>query len=184
MRYTHRIPVSAATMFAGLVVAGCGSAATTTPSGGAATPASASTPAPTATTTAAAAQCPSGTTVGAALGITLPSPTSVVGGGTQSLPASATGIACDYHAPTYNVLVQVISNIDPSAISMFSSHFPVPYQSVSGVGDQARSFVQSLGAGRDNEAVVATKGMTLVAVTATATPATLSQVESLVSQLL
>ena len=53
-----------------------------------------------------------------------------------------------------------------------------------GVGDQARAFTQPLGAGKDNEEVVATKGSTLVAITATATPATLAQVEALVKQLL
>lgn len=93
-------------------------------------------------------------------------------------------ITCEYHAASYNVLIQVLTNVDPSTISMFSSNFPVPYQTVSGVGDQARSFVQSIGAGHDNEAVVATKGKTLVAITATATPASLPQIEALVSQLL
>jgi hypothetical protein len=55
---------------------------------------------------------------------------------------------------------------------------------VSGVGDQARSFQQALNGGRDNEGLVATKGSTLVDITATATPATLAQLEALVSQLL
>ena len=40
------------------------------------------------------------------------------------------------------------------------------------------------GGGKFNEGVVATKGKTLVAITATATPASLAQVEALVSQLL
>ena len=51
------------------------------------------------------------------------------------------------------------------------------------MGEQARSFVQQLGAGKDNEGLVATKGMTLVDLVATATPATLAQVEALVNQL-
>ena len=48
----------------------------------------------------------------------------------------------------------------------------------------ARSFVQSVGGVHRNEVVVATKGTTLVTITATATPASLSQMESLVNQLL
>jgi hypothetical protein len=61
---------------------------------------------------------------------------------------------------------------------------PVPYASVSGVGDQARSFSQPLGGGTDNEGVAATKGSTLVGVIATATPATLTQIEALINRLL
>jgi hypothetical protein len=59
----------------------------------------------------------------------------------------------------------------------------VTYTSVSGVGDQARSFSQSLGGGKDNEGVVATKGSSLVDITATATPASLAQIEALVNLL-
>jgi hypothetical protein len=129
-------------------------------------------------------RCPTAASVDAVLGTTLPKPVSIVGGGGNTLPAGATGLNCEYAGKAYNVLIQFISNIDPSSISMFSAHFPVPYTSVSGVGDQARSFRQQLSAGKFNEAVVATKGMSLVAVTATSTPASLAQVEALVSQLL
>jgi hypothetical protein len=82
------------------------------------------------------------------------------------------------------VIIELIRNIDPASIALFSSKFPVAYASVSGVGDQARSFSQPLNGGKDNEGVVATKGTTLVAITATATPASLAQLEALVSQLL
>ena len=57
----------------------------------------------------------------------------------------------------------------------FSSKFPVAYANLSGVGDHARSFSQKL---------VATKGSTLVAIIATATPASVTQVGALVNQLL
>jgi hypothetical protein len=83
-----------------------------------------------------------------------------------------------------NVIIELLANISPSYIDNFSSKYPVPYVSVSGVGDQARSFLQTLGGGRDNEGVVATKGKTLVAITATATPASLAQIEALIDQLL
>jgi hypothetical protein len=82
------------------------------------------------------------------------------------------------------VLIELIRNIDPKSIAQFSSKFPVAYANVSGVGDQARSFLESLNGGKNNEGVVATKGRTLVAITATATPASLAQVEALVKQLL
>jgi hypothetical protein len=134
--------------------------------------------------TAAADRCPTAATVGAALGVTLPKPTGVAGGGGATLPSGATGLACEYAGKTYNVLIELITNIDPSSIALFSSRFPVPYANVSGVGDQARSFSQTLGAGKVNEGVVATKGSNLVSIVATATPATLAQIESLVKQLL
>ena len=132
----------------------------------------------------AAGQCPLAATVGGALGVKLPKPTLVPGGGGASLPAGATGIACDYHASSANVIIELISNIDPSSIGLFSSRFPVAYKSVSGLGDQARSFSQPLNGGKDNEGVVATKGSSLVSIVATATPATLKQVEALVGKLL
>jgi hypothetical protein len=118
------------------------------------------------------------------LGISLPNPVSVPGGGGASLPAGATGVACEYAGKGLNVIIELIANIDPSSISLFSSRFPVHYSSVSGVGDQARSFLQPLNGGKDNEGVVATKGSNLVAITATATPASLAQVEALANQLL
>jgi hypothetical protein len=108
----------------------------------------------------------------------------VAGGGGAQLPPGATGVACDYSGTGLNVIIELISNIDPSSIAQFSSKFPVAYASVSGVGDQARSFSQPLNGGKNNEGVVATKGRTLVAITATATPASLAQIEALVNQLL
>jgi hypothetical protein len=136
------------------------------------------------TTTAAPRSCPTAATVGSALGITVPAPVGVAGGGATQLPAGATGEVCDYHAASFNVIIEVLSNISPSFISKFSTQFPVAYKSVTGVGDQARSFTVSLGGGKDNEGVVATKGSTLVAIVATATPASLTQIETLVNQLL
>jgi hypothetical protein len=108
----------------------------------------------------------------------------LAGGGATQLPAGATGEVCDYHAQSFNVIIEVLRNISPSFISKFSSRFPVAYKTVSGVGDQARSFTAPIGNGKDNEGVVATKGSILVSITATATPATLPQVEALVNQLL
>lgn len=166
--------------FAAAMLCACGS---TSLSGSAtSSPSASGVPSPL-STPSASTKCPTAADVGATLGITLPAPTSVAGG-TTSLPAGAKALICNYHASTYNVIIEKITNIDPSYINNFSAKFPVAYKTVTGVGDQARSFLQSIGGGRDNEGVVATRGRTLVAVTATATPATLDQVEALVRQLL
>jgi hypothetical protein len=200
-----RLQVATALVFALTAVAACGSSAASAPAatgtapGGAPTVAAATgtapggaptvaaaTGAPKATVglTAAGAECPTAATVNTALGTSLPNPNKVTGGGSTSLPAGASAIACDYAGKAMNVIIELISNTPPSTIDAFSSKFPVAYKSVSGVGDQARSFSQTLGGGRDNEGVVATNGNHLVSITATATPASLAQVETLVGQLL
>jgi hypothetical protein len=193
--------LAATALVLSVIVSGCGSSsgtASTAASAATAAPATAATAATAAAATAAvtaavsnpaaaataAASCPTAATVGAALGITVSNPIGVAGGGGTQLPAGAKGLVCDYSGAGLNVIIEVIANIDPSSISLFSGKFPVTYASVSGVGDQARSFLQSLNGGKDNEGVVATKGTTLVAITATATPASLAQLEALVSQLL
>jgi hypothetical protein len=175
-----------------ILLAACGgsSGTGTTPTAGGTAPAATAAP-PTATAalpgiTAASAACPSGSSVSSALGTSgLPNAVGVAPpASTSEFPAGATGIVCEYHATTANVIIEVIMNIPGSYISAYSSHFPAGFQTVPGVGDQARSFHQTLGGGKDNEGVVATKGTTLVAVDATDTPATLGQIESLVSSLL
>jgi hypothetical protein len=183
------IPLSAIGF--GALLAACGGSSTpaTSSSAAGAPTATATVPTPTAaipTSVAASTSCPSGSSVQSALGTsTLPNAVGVPPtAATSELPAGATGIVCEYHATTENVIIEVIVNIPASYISAYSSHFPAGFKSVSGVGDQARSFDQALGGGKDNEGVVATKGTTLVVVDATDTPATLSQIESLVSSLL
>jgi hypothetical protein len=116
--------------------------------------------------------------------MTLPDATNVVGGNTATLPSGATGIVCDYHGTTDNVLITALQNVPASYISQFSNHFPVTFKPVSGVGDVARSFFEPLGVGRNNEGLVAAKGTTVIAIVATYTPATLSQLEALVNSLL
>lgn len=167
-------------LFATAVTA-CGGSGTSPPA--AATTPSA-TAAPHSSTAAAPGTCPTAATVGSALGITLPAPTVIEGGGGTPLPSGATGVACEYRGRALNVIIELLRNISPSYITQFSTRFPVAFSSVSGVGDQARSFSAPLGGGKDNEGVVATRGSSLVDVTATDTPASLSQIESLVSQLL
>ena len=164
----------------------CGGTSTSSPAAVATATTPSATAAPVSTSAAAprAPGCPTAATVGSALGITLPAPTVIHGGGGTPLPVGATGMACEYRGQSLNVIIELIRNISPSYIAKFSTKFPVTFTSVSGVGDQARSFSVSLGGGKDNEGVVATKGSTLVGIVATATPASLSQLESLVSHLL
>ncbi len=162
----------------------CGGSGVASPSAVPSTAPASAAPVPSPAVTPAPRSCPTAATVGAALGITVPKPVGVAGGGATQLPPGATGIVCEYPGKSLNVIIELITNIDPSSIAMFSSRFPVAYNNVTGVGDQARSFAVSLGGGKDNEGVVATKGRTLVDVTATATPASLAQIEALVNQLL
>lgn len=173
-----------AALFAATALAGCGGSGTSSPAAGAATSSATAAPAPASAAAPQTLGCPAAATVGSALGITLPAPVLVHGGGGTQLPAGATGVACDYRGQSFNVIIELIRNISPSYIAQFSARFPVTFASVPGVGDQARSFSVSLGGGKDNEGVVATKGSSLVEIVATATPASLSQLESLVSQLL
>jgi hypothetical protein len=189
--------LAAAALFLTIALAACGSSSSPPPAGTTATPLASTATAPSATTapaasaapiftpttTTAAATCPTAATVDAALGTSLPAPVGITTGSTQ-LPPGATGVACEYHASSYNVIIELISNIAPSSITNFTKNFPVPPVAVSGVGDEAKSFSQSLGPGKVNEGVVATKGTTLVSIGATYTPATLAQVEALVNSLL
>ena len=126
---------------------------------------------------------PPAATVDAALGTSLPAPVGIATGSTQ-LPAGATGVACEYHASAYNVIIELLTNVPSSYIANFTAKFPVQATAVSGLGDQADSFSQSLGGGKNNEGVVASKGSTMVDITATDTPATLAQIEALITTLL
>jgi hypothetical protein len=172
-----------AAFFAVTALAACGASGTSSPAV-ATTPSATAAPLSTSAAGPGTPGCPTAATVGSALGITLPAPAVVHGGGGTPLPAGATGVACEYRGQSLNVIIELIRNISPSYIAQFSTKFPVTFTSVSGVGDQARSFSVSLGGAKDNEGVVATKGSTLVDIVATATPASLSQLESLVRQLL
>lgn len=165
-------------------LAACGGPVASSPAAVATTPSATAVPLSTSAAAPGTPGCPTAAIVGSALGITLPAPAVVHGGGGTPLPAGATGVACEYRGQSLNVIIELIRNISPSYIAQFSTKFPVAFASVSGVGDQARSFSVSLGGAKDNEGVVATKGSTLVDIVATATPASLTQLESLVSQLL
>jgi hypothetical protein len=182
-----------ATLAAAATLAACGSSSPAASSGSGSTPTPAATAPPATaaptvalpTTTTASSSCPSGSTVASALGTgALPNAVGIAGGGSTELPTGATGIVCEYAAPPVNVILEIIQGIPSSYVSAYSSKFPAKYSVVSGLGDVARSFDTSIGGGRTNEGVVAAQGTTIVVVVATGTPATLSQVESLVGSLL
>ena len=172
-------------LLAAVFVAGCGSATSSSSSvapTATVSPAATSSSGTPASTSGGAVTCPSGPQISSALGLLLPNATQITSG-TVQLPAGATAIACDYHASTANVLIEVLTNVNPALISQFSAKFPAAYSSVSGVGDQARSFVVPLGTG-NNEGIVASKGSTMVSIVATRTPASITQLGSLASAIL
>ena len=172
------------------LVAGCGAAATGTPpaSGSTSAPSGAApglTAIPSVEATTASLACPPAAIVDAALGVTVSSPISISGSGPgPTLPPGARAISCEYAGAGLNVLIELFGDVPASTIGSFSDKFPVPFSAVSGLGDEARSFSQALGGGKDNEGVVAVKGSLLVDITATGTPATLAQLEALVGALL
>lgn len=168
-----------AAIIAALALGACGSSSSTAASIVSSSPS----PVPSLKTSPAPRSCPTAARVNGALGTSVRTPVSVVGAGSTQLPAGATGQSCEYPGTSENVIIIVVTNIDPSNISKFSDRFPAPYTSVSGVGDQARAFKVQLGGGKDNEGVVATKGTTIIALTATATPASLAQIGALINQL-
>jgi hypothetical protein len=174
-----------------LVASACGSATTSSPSAASATSASTAAATSAAATTPAApvasAHCPASSAIGSALGVTAPPATTVPGA--SALPAGASGVVCNYLTPSFDVLVEVFVNITPAFIArgeqQINAHTSsVTFSPVSGVGDTAYSYHYSLGAAGTAEGVLAVKGTTFVAVSATRTPASLSQVEALVNQLL
>jgi hypothetical protein len=184
-----------ATLAAAATLAACGSSSPAASSGSGSTPTPAATAPPATaaptvalpTTTTASSSCPSGSTVDSALGTSgLPNAVGIKGGGSTELPAGASGIVCEYVGGTsgVNVIIEVIQGIPSSYISAYSSKFPTNFKTVSGLGDEARSFQTTITGGKTNEGVVAAQGTTIVAVVATGTPATLSQIESLVGSLL
>jgi hypothetical protein len=192
--HSYWIPLATLAVLAALTACGSSSPAASSSSGSTPTPAAtapiataAPTAAPTITTTTASSSCPSGGTVDSALGTSgLPNAVGIKGGGSTELPAGASGIVCEYTggASGVNVIIEVIQNIPSSYISAYSSKFPANFKVVSGLGDEARSFQTTITGGKTNEGVVAAQGTTIVAVVATGTPASLSQIESLVGSLL
>jgi hypothetical protein len=170
-------------------LAACGGSTASSSTGATSGAAATATPAASTPTAAAfnAASCPDATTVGSALGVTLPAPTGVPSG--VKLPTGATGVVCNYLSSSLDVLISMVSNISSSYVAqqeqaVTSRSATVKFTSVSGVGDQAVSYDYTFSGSFTAEGVLATKGSNFVAVSATRTPATLSQVEALVNQLL
>ncbi len=181
-----------AMLVAAVTISACGGPSASPPTGSHSPSATAAaiTPSPTAiatpvpTASPAVPGCPGAAVVGDTLGTHVDEPTTVANSLGKSLPSGAKAVACKYAGNGETVLIELFSNIASSNISLFSNKFPVKYTSVKGVGDQARAYSKSLGGGKQNIQVVATKGKNLVSITALATLASLSQIEALVTQLL
>jgi len=156
-------------------------------------PAQSATPTPAASGTTptpgsgtATLSCPTAAEVGAALGLTVPAPTTI---GT-----SASGISCNYlslSAPVLDVEISIVHDIPTAYLgtaeaSMQASAATVgfAFTPVSGVGDQAYSYSYSLGSSETALGILAVKGTTFVGIACTRTTATLTQVEAYVNQLL
>lgn len=176
--------VAGAALFCCLALAACGSSSTgsstgtpggSTPAGSTSLPASTPTPA-----SAGTLSCPSASTVGGALGITVPAPSTGDTTGTE--------ISCNYLAGTSDVLIVEDTSVAASYVasaeaSLAASQAGLAFTSVSGVGDSAYSYSYSIG-GLTAQGILATKGSTFIGVYATATTATLDQIKSLVNTLL
>jgi hypothetical protein len=143
-------------------------------------PASTATPASGTTTLS----CPSASAVGAALGITVPAPTTI---GT-----SASGVSCNYlsTSPVIDVVVSIVHGIDTSYLTTAEATLQATAAStgftftpVSGVGDAAYSYSYNITSGTAL-GIIAVKGTTFVGIACTMTTTTLAKVEAYASQLL
>jgi hypothetical protein len=172
--------------------AACGA---TSSSGGASSPTATATPSTAAPTSPAtpvtinASACPSNSEVGGALGVTLPAPTAVQAA-TSSLPSGATGIGCTYNGGISEIVEVVLgANVPTSYFAQQekklngSAAGKVHFTSLSGVGDEAVSYSYSVGTKTD-VGVIARKGSNLAGVFVLGPVVSLSQIESLINQLL
>jgi hypothetical protein len=199
---SHRITLPS--LLTGLIavatLAACGTSSTSpgsTSNGATVAPGStAPTSAPaTSASTISTGSCPSASTVGGALGVTLPAPTVVTpGAGATPLPVGAAGIACSYvvASPTVVVIVVLGSGLPSSFLSteeqkevasLQAANFSINFTPVSGVGDQAATYMYTAN-GLTVEGVLAGQGGNFAGVFTEGTSASLSQIESLVKQLL
>jgi len=206
---SHRITLPS--LLTGLVavaaLAACGSATSTSSSSAASSSSSAATAAPGSTaptsapaTSAASAistgSCPSASTVGSALGVTLPTPTVVTpAAGATPLPGGATGIACSYiatSAPPVVVIIALASGLPSSYFSteeqkqvqsLQAAGVTINFAPISGLADEAATYQYSA-AGLTVEGVLAGQGGNFAGVFTDGTSASLTQIENLVKQLL
>ncbi|MGD1033342.1 MAG: hypothetical protein ABR977_02775 [Candidatus Dormibacteria bacterium] len=202
---SHRITLPS--LLAGLIavaaLAACGSttapsSSSSAPGGATATPASGATatPAPTVASIDASA-CPSASSIGSALGVTLPTPTVINPGASASaLPSGAVGIACEYLGLTASPPVVVIVALGAGVpTSWFTTQeqeqiaseqkdgLDISFTPLSGLGDEAATYTYTA-SGATVEGVLAIQSGNFAGVFTDGTTASLSQVESLVRSLL
>jgi len=191
MRQRLTVAAAAASLLS-LAVAACGSTAggsapaTSAPAQTATPTAAVTTATPTPASGTAALSCPTAAEVGAALGLTVPAPTTI---GT-----SASGVSCNYlstSAPVLDVEISIVHEIPTTYISTAEASMQASaatvgfaFTPVSGVGDEAYSYSYSLSPSGTALGILAVKGTTFVGIACTRTTATLTQVEAYANQLL
>jgi len=201
---SHRttVPSLLAGLIAAVAMAGCGSSSapsssSSAPGGATATPASGATATPAPTLAAInASACPSASTIGGALGVTLPNPTVLAPGASASaLPAGATGIACSYITLSASPVVVIVglgagvptdwfnSQEQEQIASEQKAGLSINFTPLSGLGDEAATY-QYTASGATVEGVLAIQGGNFAGVFTDGTTASLGQIESLVRSLL
>ena len=174
-----------------IAVAACGSAtsgssSSSSAAGTATSTAAVSTATATATSATTSLSCPTASEVGAALGITVPAPTTI---GT-----STAGVSCNYlseSAPVLDVVVSIVHGIDTTYLTTAEASMQATaasagfaFTSASGVGDKAYTYSYAPTASETALGIIAVKGTTFVGIACTGTTTTLSKVEAYASQLL
>jgi hypothetical protein len=136
--------------------------------------------------------CPSTSTVGGALGVTVAAPTTIGAGGNGGLPSGATGVGCDYMAGTSVIIVTLATGLpstwysteEQSEIqSESAAGLNINFTPVSGIGNYAATYDYSAD-GVTVDGCVAQSGGSFAGVFTSGTTASLSQIESLVKQLI
>ncbi len=196
---SHRITIPS--LLVGLIAvaavaaaAGCGS--TSAPSSSSSAPGGATATPTSAGTAINASACPSASTIGGALGATLPNPTVVAPGASASaLPSGAVGIACEYITASTSPVVVIVAlgagvptswfntQEQEQVASLQQTGLSINYTPLSGLGDEAATY-QYTANGENVAGVLAIQGGNFAGVFTDGTSASLSQIESLVKSLL
>jgi len=202
---SHRITLTSllAGLVAVLALAACGSSssptAASTSSGATAAPGSTAPTSAPATSAASinTGSCPSASSVGSALGVTLPAPTVITPGASATpLPGGAAGIACSYISASATSSVVVIIALasglpagylsteeQKQVASLQAADISINFTPISGLGDEAATY-QYTANGVTVEGVLAGQSGNFAGVFTEGTSASLSQIESLVKSLL
>jgi len=178
---------------AALAIAGCGSSTSSSSAPSSGSPSSTPPPASSSSSSTSAldiSSCPTASTVGSAFGgAALPAPTGVAGF-TAALPVGASGIGCSYLSSSHDVIINLINDFPSSAFGAAELTVDtlvgrtLAFSPVSGLGTEAVSYTWTSPTYGPAVGVIVQDGTDHVSVYAAGLSASLSQVESLASQLL